>query len=368
MSPVKKQGNNSVYIEKVPVLSLPKLPEKMTKPSSSSIALQDKREGKRPSKRLGAVALVYEGLCTFEYGIAAEVFGLERPEAGGRLYDFSSVALENPPLRAAGGLLVEATGTQQDLDDADIVIVPGWRGKDEVVPEALCTRLRQVHQRGARLVSICSGIYVLGAAGLLAGRRVTTHWRYAAHFRARYPEANLQENELYVDEGDIITSAGSSAGIDACLHLVRCDYGAKTANSVARRLVMHGHRHGGQAQFIEQPLPDPNGGHRLSAMMDEVRQRLEDNHRIASMAMLAGMSSRTFQRRFRAFTGTTAMQWLMRERVVRCCLLLETTDLPVESISRSVGFGAAETLRYHFRRILGVSPLEYRSRFHTKEE
>ncbi len=309
------------------------------------------------------VALIYDGLCTFEYGIVAEVFGLSRPEIGRDLYRFSSVALEDGPIRAAGGLVVAATGAHQDLETADTVVIPGWRGKDEAVPDRICEALRAAHRRGARLVTICSGVYVLAAAGLLANRRVTTHWRYSDDFQAKYPEVTVQANKLYVDEGSIITSAGSSAGIDACLHIVRSDHGATIANSVARRLVMHAHRQGDQTQFIEQPLPRSGGTHRLSRMMDDIRATLAEPHRISSMAQLAGMSARTFQRRFQALTGIPAMQWLIRERVSRACVLLETTDLPFDSISHETGFGNAETMRYHFRQVLSVSPVEYRKRF-----
>ena len=340
-------------MEIAPQAVVPISPEKMTKKSY----LISKDRAPR------VAALVYEGLCTFEYGIAAEVFGLPRPELGGDLYRFTSVALDGKPVRATGGLIVTATGSRADLERADIVIVPGWRGKDAPVPENLCDEIRAAHDRGARIVSICSGVYVLAAAGLLVGRRVTTHWRYSKHFETKFPDAIVQPNELYVDEGDIVTSAGSSAGIDACLHVVRSDYGAKIANSVARRLVMHAHRQGGQAQFIEQPVPKLTGNHRLSEMMDKVRGKLANTHQIASMAELAGMSSRTFQRRFLAFTGLPAMQWLTQERISHACQQLEVTDLSIETVSQNAGFGNAETLRYHFRQVLSVSPVEYRKRF-----
>lgn len=319
------------------------------------------------ASRPNVVALIYDGLCTFEYGIVAEVFGLSRPEIGRDLYRFSSVALDSEPVRAAGGLMVTATGTLQDLETADTLVIPGWRGKDEAVPARICHALKAAHGRGARLVSICSGVYALAAAGLLTNRRVTTHWRYSADFQAKFPDVSVLVNELYVDDGNIITSAGSSAGIDACLHIVRSDHGAKVANSVARRLVMHAHRQGGQAQFIEQPLPRAGGNHRLSRMMDEIRNSLAETHQISSMARLAGMSVRTFQRRFLALTGIPAMQWLIGERVSRACVLLETTDLPVESISQATGFGNAETMRYHFRQAVSVSPVEYRKRFTAQQ-
>jgi AraC family transcriptional regulator, transcriptional activator FtrA len=339
--------------EILPYAAMPFLRGKMTKMLAKS--------GKAERPRI--VILVYDGLCTFEYGIAVEVFGLYRPELGGYLYDVSSVSVEKRPLRAAGGIVITATGTLDELEQADTVVVPGWRGKDEIVPKRICDAVRTAHDRGARLVSVCSGIYVLAAAGLLSNRRATTHWRYVEDFSSRFPDVDIQPNELYVDEGDIITSAGSSAGIDACLHIVRSDYGPKIGNSVARRLVMHSHRQGGQAQFIEQPLPKTGGSHRLSQMMDEIRARIGEDHQISSMARLAGMSPRTFQRRFLAFTGVPAKQWLVQERLSRSCLLLETTDMSVDRISEAVGFSTAEALRYHFRKALLVSPMDYRRRF-----
>lgn len=313
-------------------------------------------------------ALIYDGLCTFEYGIVAEVFGLCRPELGGQLFQFASVQAEGKQNAAAGGLIVQATGTAQDLAQADIVVVPGWRGKDEPVPEKLCAMIRDAHDRGAMLFSICSGIYVLAAAGILNGHSATTHWRYIDDFAQKYPDTTLRPNELYVDAGDIITSAGSSAGIDAAVHIVRSHYGAEIANSVARRLVMHGHRHGGQAQFIEQPVAKPGGSHRLSDMMDQVRNSLADPHRIKSMAQLAGMSPRTFQRNFQNHVGLPAMQWLAHARVTRACQLLETTKQSVEVIGQSVGFESPDRLRYHFRNVLAVSPADYRKSFHRTDK
>jgi AraC family transcriptional regulator, transcriptional activator FtrA len=307
--------------------------------------------------------LTYDGLCTFEYGIVSEVFGLYRPEVGGYLYDISSVSLEEKPLRAAGGLSFTVSGTRDDIDAAHTIVIPGWRGKDEPVPNDICEAIRTAHMRGARLMSVCSGIYVLAAAGLLSNRRATTHWRYAEDFGAKFPDVKLLPNELYVDDRDIITSAGSSAGIDACLHILRCDHGPKVANTVARRLVMHAHRQGGQMQFVEQPVPKANSGNRLSKLLDTIRATIGQAHNIASMAELAGMSERTFQRRFLALTGIPVMQWLTQERIARSCLLLETTDSSLDQISEVSGFGTAEAMRYHFRKALSVSPTDYRSRF-----
>lgn len=309
------------------------------------------------------MALTYDGLCTFEYGIVAEVFGLPRPEFGPGWYRFRSTALEPGPLRAAGGLAFEVSGSRTDLRGADTIIIPGWRGKDEPVPSSICEELCAAADRGVRLVSICSGVYVLAAAGLLKGRRVTTHWRYAQDFAAKYPETRIEPDNLYVDDGDILTSAGSSAGIDLCLHIVRNDFGAKIANSVARRLVMHAHRQGGQAQYIEQPMPRQHEAHRLSSTLEYVRSNLDMAHSVASLAKLSGMSLRTFQRRFSALTGMPAVQWIAQERLTRACALLETTDASIEDIAAAVGLTNAENLRYHFRKTLGVSPGHYRRRF-----
>ncbi len=312
---------------------------------------------------LKVVALVYDGLCTFEYGIAAEVFGLSRPELGRQIYQFSSVALESKSMQAAGGLTVKATGTLADLKAAHTIVIPGWRGKDEPVPAVFCHQLQQAYRRGARLLSICSGGYVLAAAGLLEQKKVTTHWRYAEHMKSAYPNIVLQQNHLYVDCENIVTSAGSSAGIDACLYLVRCDYGAKIANSVARRLVMHSHRQGNQIQFIDQPVPKSDEDDRLSALMQTLRSDLASPHHISALAKSVSMSTRTFQRRFLSLTGIPVMKWLTQERILRACQLLESTDLSIDVISEQVGFKGSDSMRYHFRESLALSPAEYRRRF-----
>lgn len=325
--------------------------------------MTNKSNSPNSSQTIKVVALVYDDLCTFEFGIVAEVFGLHRPELGRELYTFSSVSIEKPPLRAAGGLVISPTGSHDDLVNADLIIIPGWRDTSKPIPKAFCDELVAANKRGTKLLSICSGGYVLAAAGLLNNRKATTHWKYASDFKQQFPNVSVLENELYVEDGNIITSAGSSAGIDACLHIVRNDHGAKVANSVARRLVMHAHRQGNQAQFIEHPVSKLDTDYRLSTLMDSIRNQLDFPYQIESMSHDAKMSPRTFQRRFLALTGIPAMQWLKQERVSRACLLLETTSLSVESISDSVGFNSAEGLRYHFRKTLDICPLEYRKRF-----
>jgi AraC family transcriptional regulator, transcriptional activator FtrA len=252
------------------------------------------------------VALAYDGLCLFEFGIVAEVFGLSRPEiTRPDWYRFRIAAVDPLPLRAHGGMLRIATdGGLELLAEAGTILVPGWRGVNEDVPEALCSALRAAADRGARILSICSGLVVLAEAGLLGGRRATTHWRYLDQIAARFPWLSLDPNVLYVDEGQILTSAGSAAGLDLCLHLVRRDFGAEIANLVARRLVVAPHREGGQAQFINQPVPN-RAGSLFAALFETVQADIADEWPVNRLANAAGMSRRTFLRRFRDATGTT---------------------------------------------------------------
>ena len=312
------------------------------------------------------VALAYDRLCTFELGLAVEVFGLPRPEFDFPWYDFAVAAVEPGPLRATGGLRIEVDGGLELLSGADTVIAPGWRDPAETPPVALLDALRAAQARGARLVSICSGVFLLAAAGLLDGMTATTHWRYVESLARRYPRITVEPDVLYVDEGAILTSAGSAAGLDLCLHIVRRDHGAAVANAVARRLVIQPHRDGGQGQFIAEPMSsagDAGAGARLGALLDWLRAHCDEPHEIAALAVRAGMSPRSFARRFKAATGLSPLDWLLRQRVRRAQDLLETSDLPIERIGECCGFGAPETLRHHFRRVLGTTPSAYRRAF-----
>lgn len=308
------------------------------------------------------VALAYDGLCTFEYAIAAEVFGLPRPEMGPGWYRFATAAVEPGPLRAHGGLRVEVDGTMDLLDVADLVVVPGWKGAGVPVPPALVDALTAAHARGARLASICSGAFVLAATGLLDGRRVATHWRYADALAAARPQVRVDASVLYVEEGRLLTSAGSAAGIDLMLHLVRTDFGADAANAVARRLVVPAHRSGGQAQFVERPVPRQRES-RLAPLLDRVRAAPQTDWTVAAMAREAAMSERSFLRRFVEATGTSPGRWLADVRVEEAKRLLETTALPVEEVARLAGFGSTATLRLHFGRATALGPRDYRDRF-----
>jgi AraC family transcriptional activator FtrA len=253
------------------------------------------------------------------------------------------------------------------LATAGTIVIPGWAGIDVPVPHAILEALRRAHARGARILSICSGAFVLAATGLLDGRRATTHWRYAEALQRRFPKVGIDANVLYVDEGSILTSAGSAAGLDLCLHLVRRDYGSKIANQVARRLVIPPHREGGQAQFLERPVEDrargaePRGS--LAVLLDKIRKRPGERWHIADLARLAAMSERTFMRRFRAATGLSPADWVTRARVDAARELLENTGLSIDHIAEQCGLGTPTTLRHHFRKKVGVSPAQYRKRF-----
>lgn len=308
------------------------------------------------------VAPVYDGLCTFEFSIAAEVFGLARPEMGPGWYRFASAAIEPGPLRAHGGLQVTADGDASLLEQADLIVMAGWKGAQVPVPDALAKRLRAAWQRGARLASICSGAFVLAATGLLDGQRAATHWRYAKALQARHPSVEVDASVLYAEGERVYTSAGSAAGMDLMLHIVRSDFGVEAANSVARRLVMPPHRSGGQAQFIERPVPQ-GGDQRLVQLLEQVRTDLQSPWTVDQMASRVAMSPRTFLRRFVELTGQSPGQWVVTERVEHAKRLLEGSALPVERIATEVGLGSLQALRHHFQQQLGLSPREYRGMF-----
>lgn len=311
-------------------------------------------------KRHRVAAVAYQGLCTFEFGCAVEVFALPRPELQVPWYDFAVCAPEPGALRAMGGIVVEAPHGLELLDQADTIVVPGWRDVHEEPPAALTRHLRAAHRRGARLCSICSGVFVLAAAGVLDGRRATTHWRYTELLAGRYPGIEVVPDVLYVDEGDILTSAGSAAGLDLLIHLVRKDHGAAVANLVARRLVIPPHRQGSQPQRTVQPVSSDERS-RLARLQEWLRTSLDQPLSIASLAERVAMSPRTLQRQFKAATGESASAWLLRERIREARRLIEETSLPLAIIAARVGIASPETFRHHFRRQVGMSPSQYRA-------
>ena len=312
------------------------------------------------------VAVAYDRLCTFEFGCVVELFALARPELAVPWYEFAVCATERGPLRAAGGIEVRVPHTLRLLESADTIVIPGWRAIEEPPPPRLLRALRRAHDRGARLCSICSGVFVLAAAGLLDGRRATTHWRYVARLAARYPRIRVEANALYVDAGRVLSSAGSAAGLDMLLHLIRSDHGPQVANQVARRLVIPAHREGGQAQFVPRPVAADERG-RLSRLLDFIRAHLGAPHSLTALAARAAMSERTLQREFRAATGQAPYEWIVGERIARAKELLESTRLSTQAVAARVGLGSAESLRHHFRRRVGTTPGQYRRRFaHTR--
>jgi AraC family transcriptional activator FtrA len=313
-------------------------------------------------------ALVFDGVAAFELGVVVEVFGLERPELDVPVwYELVVCSPDPPPLRAVGGFAVVPAAGLEAVARADTVIVPSWPQARGEVPRDVVDALTAAHRRGARLVSICSGAFVLAATGLLDGRRAATHWRYADALRRRHPAVEVDEHVLYVDGGDVLTSAGSAAGIDLCLHLVRRDHGTAIANQVARRLVVAPHREGGQVQFIERPVAGAEDD-RLGAAMEWALVNLREPIAVADLAARAYMSVRTFTRRFRAAVGQSPMAWLIEQRVQASMALLESSEQPVEWVGTASGFATPASFRRHFRRVAGVSPSQYRRTFARERE
>jgi AraC family transcriptional activator FtrA len=308
------------------------------------------------------VALTYDGLCAFEFACTAEVFGLPRPELGPGWYRFETCSLGGRRIRGQYGTTMRVDGGLERLDEAGTVVIPGWQGTDVPVPEAVIDALRRAYARGSRLLSICSGSFVLAATGLLDGKRATTHWRHSDALQKRHPQLRVDPDVLYVDEGQILTSAGSAAGLDLCLHLIRRDFGAGIANQVARRLVIPPHRDGGQAQFLDTPVDRRERGP-LSLVLERVQRHLQRPVTIGEMAHWASMSERTFIRRFRATTGMTPGEWITHHRIGRAKELLERSSLAIDQVAAQSGLGTAMTMRHHFRRRIGLSPVEYRKRF-----
>jgi AraC family transcriptional activator FtrA len=315
-----------------------------------------------PTAHHQVAAVVYDRLCVFEFGILVELFGLPRPELPVEWYRFSLCSLDRGTLAATAGVRIEARQGLRGLRTADTIAIPGWRDPDEVPPAALLSELRRAHERGARIMALSSGAFVLAAAGLLDGRRATTHWRYADAFQRRYPRVRFESNVLYVDEGRVLTSAGSAAGIDLCLHVVRRDYGAEIANRVARRLVVPPHRDGGQSQYVPEPVSTraPAG---LARVLDWAMARLDQPLALEDLARQGNMSVRTLARRFEQETGSTPHRWLTHQRLLAAQRRLETTEDAIDQVARAVGFDSGVTLRHHFRRTFGTTPTAYRRRF-----
>ncbi len=309
------------------------------------------------------VALCLEGLVAFDLTAPAQAFGLAHDEDGAPLYEFSTCSPGGAQVRTLNGFTVGPEGDLGALEAADTVVVPAYLAVLDPPPGEVVEALRAAG-RGARLLSVCAGAFALAHAGLLDGRRATTHWAFAGELAKRFPAVEVDAAALYVDEGEVMTSAGLSAGIDLCLHAIRKDFGVAAGERVARQMVAAPHREGGQAQFIERPpLRAVGPTDSLEPTRRWAAERLDRPLDVAAMARHAGVSPRTFARRFREETGTTPLQWLLSQRVLEARRLLEESELPVEAIAWQVGFGAAASLRDHFRRATATTPTAYRRSF-----
>ena len=314
---------------------------------------------------LRSIAVIaFNRISAFHLAVPCVVFGDRHP--GAPSFDLRVCTFEDGPINTTAGFEIVTHHRLDCLAEADAIIVPSWRNPDERPPPHLLDALREAHGRGTRIVGLCLGAYVLAEAGLLSGRCATTHWAYAADFARRYPDVRTDPNVLYIEDGDILTSAGTAAGLDCCLHLLRQSHGAEVANSVARRLVTPPHRQGGQAQFIDRPLPVSARDTRITELLDWVRANLSQAHSLDSIAERALRSRRTFTRYFRQITGTTFGNWLLEERLAYCRRLLETSEHDLEYIASLSGFGSPVSLRHHFRRTHGVSPNVWRKTFRGK--
>lgn len=310
------------------------------------------------------VAVVaFDGISPFHLSVPCLVFGEDRDAAGQPRFRLLVCAAERGPLATNAGFSIETPHGLQALRRAQIVVVPSWRETGEPAPPALLGALRAAHRRGATIVGLCLGAFVLAEAGLLDGRPATTHWGLASAFARRYPQVRLQPEVLYVDDGDILTSAGTAAGLDCCLHLLRVRHGAEAANRAARRMVVAPHRQGGQAQYIQQPVRPAPERDRLTPLLEWMGRHLDQTHQLDDLAQRALMSRRNFTRRFREATGTTVGRWLQNQRLALAQRLLETSSQPVEAIAVDCGFGSAVSLRQHFSAAFKVSPSAYRRQF-----
>jgi transcriptional regulator GlxA family with amidase domain len=311
--------------------------------------------------RVAVVA--FDGISPFHLSVPCLVFGEERDRDGRHRYRLEVCAASPGTLRTNAGFALRVARGLAALRTADLVIVPSWHDALAPAPPALLRALRAAHRRGARIVGLCLGAFVLAEAGLLDGRRATTHWQLVPEFRRRHPAVELQPEVLYVDEGDVVTSAGTAAGLDCCLHLLRRDHGADAANRAARRMVVAPHRQGGQAQYIEQPVRQAPERDRLSPLLQWMVAHLHEAQTLDVLAERALMSRRNFTRRFREATGATVHAWLKHQRLALAQRLLEQGQHPIEDVAAQAGFGSAVSLRQHFAAAFRVSPSAYRRQF-----
>ncbi|WP_372457979.1 helix-turn-helix domain-containing protein [Streptantibioticus parmotrematis] len=333
--------------------------------SGTTTAVPGRKLSARRRKEVVAV-LMFSGGPIFESSIPLSVFGVDRQDAGVPRYRLLVCAGEDGPLRTTGGLELSAPYGLDALGRAGTIVVPAWRSISQPPPASALAALRRAHEEGARIIGLCTGAFVLAAAGLLDGRPATTHWMYAPTLAKRYPSVHVDPRELFVDDGDILTSAGTAAGIDLCLHVVRTDHGSDAANALARRLVVPPRRSGGQERYLDRSLPEEIGGDPLAEVVAWALEHLHEQFDVETLAARAYMSRRTFDRRFRSLTGSAPLQWLITQRVLQAQRLLETSDYSVDEVAGRCGFRSPVALRGHFRRQLGSSPASYRTAFRAR--
>jgi transcriptional regulator GlxA family with amidase domain len=314
-------------------------------------------------RAIRVAVLAFDGISPFHLSVPCMVFGEDWQELGAPRFELLVCAERKGKLASAAGFDIAVQHGLEAMQRADIIVVPSWHDVTQAPSAQLATALRKARQRGAKLVGLCLGAFVLAHAGLLDGKRASTHWRCAAAFAELFPRVRLDADVLYVDEGDVLTSAGTAAGIDCCLHLLRELCGAEVSNRVARRLVVAPHRQGGQAQFIEQPLPDSKSGDRLAQTLAWATINLTEPHSVDALAERAAMSRRSFTRHFREATGTSLVPWLLHQRLARAQRLLETGIQSIETVAGEAGFGTALSLRLHFQTAFGTTPSSYRKQF-----
>lgn len=310
--------------------------------------------------------LAFEGISPFHLSVPCMVFGDDLARLNGPRYALLVCAEQAGLVATMSGFSIAVPHGLDALERADTVIVPAWGDPEQAPSPALLQALRAAHARGARVVGLCLGAFVLAEAGLLDGRSASTHWVWSEDFARKYPKVKLDQKVLYVDEGDILTSAGTAAAIDCCLHLLRCDHGADVANRVARRMVVAPHRDGGQAQYIEQPLPKGGSGDPLDAVLAWAQAHLDQPLCLDQLAERAAMSRRNFTRRFKARTGATVAQWLLNHRLAAAQRLLETGELAMDRVAELAGFGSTVSLRQQFSAAFSLSPAAYRKQFRPK--
>ena len=303
--------------------------------------------------------LAFDGLPMFELGCALEVFALPRPEFS-NWYQVQVVSFEKGSVRTSTNLMLEVQQVQ-DLDDFDTLIIPGWDTDSKKVKMQLAEQIVNFAQKGKRVISLCSGAFLLAQLGLLNGKQATTHWRYSDKFQQRFSQVEYVDNVLYTQEGNVACSAGSAAGLDLCVELVRQDFGHQAANSVARRLVISPHRSGGQAQYVETPVPATHSS--FSDTLDWALARLNKPLVVDDLAKQANMSRRSFDRHFRASLGLSPKAWLNQQRVQLAKQVLESESINIEKLAMKVGFDNAITLRFNFNKYVGISPSQYQSQF-----